>query len=333
MSSSGDRKAAIKKLKKLMFTPKIEVKAFRETMDTTFGNVFLPNDVDYSVVDYAGVSCDVLNPVVYSSGRVLLYIHGGCFIGGSKKAYRPFVASLAHTIFCRAVVPDFKLAPTFQFPASLDDIQAVFRALYTEEVVACSLDNYNRSQKKDPEIVIMADGSGASLALALVLSLRGQYRNSVKKIILISPWLDISQNAYCFSKKKASDELITSECIKRAAELYTHKDNRENPLVSPLKVKKEQIENFPEVFIQMGEKELLLKDAQDFKKILEEAGNKCELDIWKNMMSMFQMADEYLAESHLAVEKIGKILVGRTVTEEDSVKGIQLELEKSSNNI
>ena len=32
------------------------------------------------------------------------------------------------------------------------------------------------------------------------------------------------------------------------------------------------------------------------------------LDVWPDMMFMFQMADEYLHESHLALDKVGKVV-------------------------
>ena len=50
------------------------------------------------------------------------------------------------------------------------------------------------------------------------------------------------------------------------------------------------------------------EDAKEFTARLRENGNKCELDIWKGMMFMFQMADEYLHESHLALDKVGKVV-------------------------
>ena len=62
----------------------------------------------------------------------------------------------------------------------------------------------------------------------------------------------------------------------------------------------------------MGSKEILLEDAKEFCARLKENGCKCELDIWKNMMFMFQMADEYLHESHLALDKVGKVVTEGT---------------------
>ena len=70
------------------------------------------------------------------------------------------------------------------------------------------------------------------------------------------------------------------------------------------------------MLIQMGEKEILLDDAKEFATNLRNAGNVCELDVWPDMMFMFQMADEYLHESHLALDKVGKIVTADTAGKE-----------------
>ena len=58
----------------------------------------------------------------------------------------------------------------------------------------------------------------------------------------------------------------------------------------------------------MGEKEILLEDAQNFTNRMTDLGNKCTLDIWDDMIFMFQMADEFFHESHLALDRIGWVV-------------------------
>lgn len=317
MNLSGNRKAALKKLKNLFFSLKSDVKSFRAKFDSVFTNSILPNNVECSERSYAGVNCDLFLPEIYITKRIILYIHGGCFVGGSKQAYRNFAASLAAAASARAVVPEFRLAPTHAYPASLEDVQNVFRTIYTEELVANSLE-YDNSKNPDDsksEIIIMADGSGASIALGLVLSLSEKLRSSIAKIVLFSPWLDLGADSKKFTEKKVCDELYTAESMFRAAEMYTFQNNRDIPFVSPLRATKEQLRSFPSVYIQMGENEFLLDDAERMERILLEAGGKCTLDVWKNMPAMFQLADEYFEESHLAVEKIGRLFTVQKIKE------------------
>ncbi len=329
MNSSSQRKAALKKLKNLFFTAKSEVKDYRKKFDSTFGNPLLSNNVECFERNFSSVVCDVLSPELYNTKRIILYVHGGCFIGGSKKAYRPFAASLASALSSRAVVPEFRLAPTHPFPSSLEDVQSVFRTMYTEELIAGSLDSTDKNST--PQIIIMADGSGSSIALALVLSLNEKFRAAIKQIVLFSPWIDVSVDSKKFLVKKSGDELFTADAMRRCAELYTFQNNRNIPLVSPLKATKEQLKDFPPVYIQSGEKDFLLEDAEMFERLLMDSGVKCTLDVWKDMPEMFELADEFFEESHLAIEKIGKLFTVQKKDEKESSLKIQLELEKSVN--
>ena len=105
---------------------------------------------------------------------------------------------------------------------------------------------------------------------------------------------------------------MSGDVLRKSSSVYTYESNTSSPFVSPLLAGDDALTNFPPVFIQMGEKEILLDDAKEFAKNLTDAGNQCELDVWPNMMFMFQMADEYLHESHLALDKVGKVVTEYT---------------------
>ena len=113
--------------------------------------------------------------------------------------------------------------------------------------------------------------------------------------------------AFCQRQKK-SDELITSETLYRCGKIYTYASNLLNPLVSPLKAEKELLANFPPLYVQCGERELLISDAYKLQELLTSCGASCELDIWPDMMTLFQFADDALWEPHLAIKKIGRVI-------------------------
>lgn len=308
MNSSHDRKAAVKKLKTLVYSTKQDLDVFRKNIEKAFYSPAIPNDVECNEHNYGNIRCDVLMPPVYATERIMIYIHGGSFVGGSKKAYRSFCASLAHATSCRVVVPEFRLAPSFAFPNGIEDLQIVFRSVFTEEQVALSLDAAAGKKAELPEVIIAADGSGASLAMALLLNLRERYRECISHVILLSPWLNVTSDSPLIKEKKVHDEVMSGDCLRRSADIYTNETNLSNPLVSPIMASKEILKGFPPVYIQMGEKEILVEDAKQLQRNLHDAGSECELDIWPGMMFMFQMADEYIEEAHLAVNKIGKLI-------------------------
>ena len=329
MTSSKERQQAIKKLRCMLFTPKMDVASFRQKLEDALYTPFLPNHVESAEHDYGGILCDVLYPEIYASRKIIIYVHGGSFVAGSCRAYRSFCASLAHACSCRVVVPEFRLAPAHPYPAALEDVQAVFRAVYTEEQVARSLDE-GGGNTAEPELIVMADGSGASIALAVLMSMKERFRSAVRHVVLFSPWLDVSETNKHLAPKKASDEVFTADAIRHSAELYTYQENRLNPLVSPLKAGKDMLKGLPPVFIQLGEKELFLDDAEQFMANVKDAGSECDIDMWKNMMPLFQLADEALEEAHLAVEKIGLMITERNVRKSESAVDIGIKLEHST---
>lgn len=234
MAVINDRKGAIKKLKLLAYGGKTPVETFRSKLDERFKTVFNPNGVERTEYKYGNIDCDVLAPEIYSSNRVMLYIHGGSYVGGSRAAYRSFCSSLATKCFCRVVVPEYRLAPTYPFPAANEDIQAVFRSLFTEEQISCSL-NVEKGQKpKLPEIIVAADSSAASIAISLILNLRDRYRNCIKNLVLFSPWLNVSSESKLLTAKKAKDEIITGDILRKSSLIYTYESNTGNPFISPL---------------------------------------------------------------------------------------------------
>ena len=267
-----------------------------------------------------GIPCDFLSPEIYSTKRILFYIHGGCFVGGSRNSYRNFCATLANKAFSRTVVPEYRLAPAHPFPAALEDIQSAFRSLFTEEQIARSLDasaeknaqslSDSQESSAQPEFIIAADGAGASIAMALLLNLRERYRKCIKKVVFFSPWFNLSDSSPVFSGKKTADEILSNEIIQKCSETYTYETNFTNPLVSPVYAAKDLLEQFPPVYIQIGSKEILLEDTKMMSALLKEAGNECTLDIWQNMPHLFQMADEYLTEAHDALQKFSAVISG-----------------------
>ncbi len=285
-----DRRAAVKKIKTLIFTQKSEPFPFRDKIEKEYSVIFLPNGVELSETKIGKVTCDLLIPEVAAKNRVMVYVYGGSFVGGSRASWRSFCASLAHASSSETYVPELHRAPEHPFPAALEDVVEVVKIL---------------SSLKQ-EIVLMGDSAGASLVIGAVLSLPKSLRTKIKEVVLFSPWFDLSAEAPLFKQRKNSDEIISAESLRRCADVYTYRSNLKNPLVSPMFGTEQDFENFPPIFIQAGEKEILKEQIESFAHLMFRYGIPCELDFWENMPHLFQMVDEYLPESHLAVEKVGK---------------------------
>ena len=288
----ADIKKAVKKIQCLIFQPSDDVEKFRQKLNAEFTVPILPNRVEREKRTVEGVECDVFTPEVYSANRAILYVHGGSFVGGSCAAWGSFCASLANTSCTKLILPEIHLAPQYPFPAPLEDLKPVIKKLYAET----------------DHIIIAGDGSGASIAVALVLSIKEKFRGKIDELVLFSPWFDISADSEAIKtpSKRNTDKILSPAALHAAAELYTYSSNRTNPLVSPMFASPEMLAGLPDVFIQMAEGELLYKDVLCFQDKLRKADVPCVLDLWKEQIHLFQMADEFLPQAHLAVEKAGR---------------------------
>ncbi|MGL4982333.1 MAG: alpha/beta hydrolase [Treponemataceae bacterium] len=281
------KKSAIKKIKTLMYTGKVNVDVFRSTIEKKFVTPFLPSKVEYRTTIINGIKADLLTPEVSAKSRVIMYICGGSFVGSSRCAWRSFCCSLSNESSTRIIVPELRLPPTDAYPAGLEDALVVIKKML----------------EHDDEIYLVADSSGCSIALATILSLSAIQLKKIKGIVFFSPWLNLSNSSSVFTDK-ANDGVLTSDVVKSSSLAYTHMTNLENPLISPALQDSSAFKDFPPFFIQVGSLEPQLKDIQAFVSLLENEGVQYTIDKCEDMFHLFQFADE-LSEAQRAVERAG----------------------------
>ena len=119
-----------------------------------------PKGVEICPDTLAGVPVEWVSCEKGSNDILMLYIHGGGFVGGSAEANRVFTGYCAKEWGWKALAVNYRLAPEHPFPAGLEDCLAVYREL---------LKNY------DAERIVFCGGSaGGNLVLALELMARDQ---------------------------------------------------------------------------------------------------------------------------------------------------------------
>jgi epsilon-lactone hydrolase len=113
------------------------------------------------------------------SPGVILYLHGGGYIGTSPKMYALFMAHLARVTGCEIFAADYRLAPEYPFPAAADDILAV-----TNHLVAGGL---------APERLILAGDSGGGGLVGTVLQrIRKSSHRRPAAVLLFSPEVSLT---------------------------------------------------------------------------------------------------------------------------------------------
>lgn len=309
MEIKQDRKAALKKIKTLSYSQKVDTESFRKKIEETFSIDYIPGKVEITEKEFGGVSCSIICPELFSANRAMIYIHGGNFIAGSRQSWTSFCSTFATATSTKIILPEFRLAPEHPFPAQAEDIENVFKSVLLSEKINLKMNSTNdidiKEDKEKPEIIIAADSTGASIALSFLLGLDKKYLSEISKIILLSPILEYSFDDATVALKKLKDEVTNAESIRQCACMYTYESNISSYSVSPIKAEDSLYEGFPEFYIQCGAKELMLPYNKQFELKLARSGVKCTLDIVEDMMFLFQLADESLMEAYESITRIG----------------------------
>lgn len=236
-----------------------------------------------------GVSGVWAAPAEVESNRVVLYLHGGGYVGGSAFGYRGLAGLIAEAAGGRAFLPDYRLAPEHVYPAALDDALAVYQGL---------LDAGHDAQS----ITVSGDSAGGGLAAALVLAIKDRGLPLPAAVALISPWTDLAGTGSTLKSKSDADPLISAEGLDNCGRVYLGEADATDPGASPLYG---DFAGFPPLLIEVGTSEVLLSDAARLAERAAAADVDVTLHTWQGMVHVFPNLWFALSEGPEAIAEIG----------------------------
>ena len=135
--------------------------------------------VERRVTEIGGVPGILYVPRDTDPKGVVLYLHGGGYIGTSPTMYAFFTSRICRETQCAVFVADYRLAPEFPFPAGLVDAAHVLAALVHSGVPA-------------ERLIVAGDSGGGGLANSLVLAApENNHLVRPAGLILFSPEVDL----------------------------------------------------------------------------------------------------------------------------------------------
>lgn len=205
------------------------------------------------------------------AGRAMLYLHGGGYCLGSAASHRGLVAHLAQASGAEAYALDYRLAPEHPFPAAVDDAVAAWKALLARGV--------------DPaRVVIAGDSAGGGLSLACALRLKAEKLPLPAGLVLISPWLDLSQSGESYTRCAAVAPMISKAGLDQYADAYLNGASARQVFASPILG---ELSGLPPVLVQVGADEVLLSDSTSFGDAAKTVGLDFSVEIWPRMIHVF----------------------------------------------
>lgn len=225
-----------------------------------------------------------------SSPGAILYLHGGAYCIGSPATHRALTSRLCKKTGLPVFAPDYRLAPEHPFPAALEDALAAYHAL----------------QAQGP-VFLAGDSAGGGLALATALVVRAAGTPPPAALLLMSPWVDMTEEEYDDGTAMPDDPMLTRSWLRSSAALYLgieHHTPMERasalacPLLSPLKA---NLRDLPPTLIQAGTDELLLGQALALEQALQRAGVHTRCEITQGHWHVAQMHAGALASADAAL--------------------------------
>jgi monoterpene epsilon-lactone hydrolase len=151
--------------------------------------------------------------------RTVVYLHGGGFVGPIDPFHVRYAARLASKLGARVVLPDYPLTPEHTWRDSHEPLVSL-----VERLVGTSPDG----------VTLAGDSAGGGLALAVALTLRDRGGPQPSRLLLLSPWVDLTTSTPETLEVTETDPWLFIGKMKAYAEWWAGSpDDLPRPEVSP----------------------------------------------------------------------------------------------------
>lgn len=186
----------------------------------------------------------IVTPKEEKSNLKILFFHGGSYVAEATEKHWEFIQKLALDAKATIIMPDYPLIPKYNYK----DVFKMVEPLYKEIIEAIGTDN----------LIVMGDSAGGGLGLALMEKISQEDVKIAKKIILISPWLDVRLTNPEIEKVKNKDKELNIKNLKLAGITYAGEDGINSYLVNPIAGDLSKLNN---ITIFVGTNDILNPDA------------------------------------------------------------------------
>lgn len=231
----------------------------------------------------------------------ILQVHGGGYVLGFSGFFQRLAPRLARRGGSVPVLAlDYRLAPEHPYPAALDDASQAVDWLAASKGISPAA------------VIAIGESAGAGLALALAMRLRDEGRGTLRALVLMSPWADLTGRSESFTSRYKLDPMFGGKepppagfPLKPPGRSYGGGHDLTDPYLSPALGR---YEGLPPMLIHVGEREMLFDDAVAVHRQAVAAGIPAQIKVWAGMFHAFQIADPFLPEARRAWREIGIFL-------------------------
>jgi monoterpene epsilon-lactone hydrolase len=253
-------------------------------------------DIKCERVEAGGVDAEWVCAPNAARDRFVLYLHGGGYVIGSVNTHRDMIARISRAAEARVLALNYRLAPEHPFPAAVDDAVAGYKWLLAQGA-------------KPSRIAIGGDSAGGGLAAATLVAIRDAKLPTPAAGVMLSPWVDLEGLGESMTTRVEADPVVRKEGLVGMAQAYLGGQDPKTPLAAPLYA---DLKGLPPLLIQVGDAETLLDDSTRLEARAKAAGVNTKLEVWPEMIHVWQLFASFLPEGQQAIDGIGKFIVAQT---------------------
>lgn len=270
---------------------RLEIKTARAAFEQ-IAMLFKPApDITTQSLSANGVPAEWITPP-NATDTVVYWLHGGGYTVGSINTHRDMISRIARASEARAFAIDYRLAPEHPFPAAVDDAVTGYRWLLAQGI--------------DPKaVVIGGDSAGGGLTFATLITLRDAGDPLPAAAVTFSPWTDLEGTGESITTRRDADPMIDPAGMPEMSALYHTTTPVRDPRVSPIHA---DLTGLPPQLIHVGDAEVLLSDATRMADKAKAAGVDTTLEVWDEMIHVFQFFAATLSEGQQAIEMAGEFV-------------------------
>lgn len=234
----------------------------------------------------------VRGPFAARNDGVILYVHGSGYAVCSSRTHRGLTSQISAGSGLPVFSIDYRLAPSFRFPAAQDDVRAAWDWLLAEG--------------HDPgRTVVAGDSAGGHLALTLALELTRGREPLPAAVVALSPVIDLNLTAGLVRDRIEHDPFASAVVARRTVGAYAAADDLRS---ERLRIQFDDLNAFPPTLVHSGSREMLAADGTELVRRMRGAGFSVEHRVWPGLMHVFQAMTGLMPEGAEALAEIADFI-------------------------
>lgn len=276
-----DKSDILKKVSKLNFLEPKWKNGFLINLEVVYGN---------------GVRLEIIKKTNKKNKNAIYFAHGGAFLYPLSNIYRNLAQYMVEVNDNYDIIfVDYRQLPDYRYPTGNEDFNNGFEWV---------IKNYEN-------VYAMGDSGGGNIVVSTTLKRRDEGKKLADALILLSPFLDISNTLDSRTRNRKTDLLIGNSSkdyvvpkLLSDNTYFSNYSNKKEPYISPVFG---DFYNFPKTYIEVDKSEMLYDDSIILAEKLKNNNIEYELVEVEGLFHVYQLLP-YTKEREKSIKRIFNFL-------------------------